>query len=174
METRWTIKAHLDADIHRWSVETEPADWDALQQSIRKAFGPSLDDTVLSIRYKDEDGDMITMACPDDLTEAVAHLRDNQPRLLRIEVSQPKRKPPPPTYRPPPPPDPPAAAAEVTVPQARFVSHVTIEDGSQLALEQQFTKTWRLRNTGPCVWPAHSRLIHVGGSLFSGPTEVSE
>jgi hypothetical protein len=33
-----------------------------------------------------------------------------------------------------------------------FVSDVTIPDGTQMAVNQHFTKTWRVQNTGSCIW----------------------
>jgi next-to-BRCA1 protein 1 len=50
---------------------------------------------------------------------------------------------------------------------ARFVKDVTIFDGTELPPNTPFTKIWRLRNTGNLPWPAHTRLVHVGGDHFS-------
>ena len=33
-----------------------------------------------------------------------------------------------------------------------FVEDVTIPDGTQMAVNQHFTKTWRVQNTGSCIW----------------------
>jgi len=59
------------------------------------------------------------------------------------------------------------AAAEIppveTRPMARFVTDVTIPDGTHLKPEESFVKTWTLRNDGKGSWPVGSRLISVGG-----------
>jgi len=43
----------------------------------------------------------------------------------------------------------------------RFVSHVTIDDGSKIRPNENFVKTWRLRNTGMLKWPKGTRLLRV-------------
>ncbi len=46
---------------------------------------------------------------------------------------------------------------------ARFVQDVTMFDGTELAPGTQFTKIWRLRNSGSSAWPPQTQLVHVGG-----------
>ena len=50
---------------------------------------------------------------------------------------------------------------------AKFVSDVTIPDGTALNSYTYFTKTWRLRNMGSCVWDASYRLVFVDGTAMS-------
>jgi len=45
---------------------------------------------------------------------------------------------------------------------ARFVKHVTVEDGSELSPGTSFIKTWRFRNEGTIAWPMNSVLLCVG------------
>jgi hypothetical protein len=45
---------------------------------------------------------------------------------------------------------------------ARFVKHVTAEDGYEFAPSTPFTKTWRFRNEGTVAWPEQSVLLCVG------------
>jgi len=45
---------------------------------------------------------------------------------------------------------------------ARFVKHVTVEDGSEFCPSASFVKTWRFRNEGTTPWPEKSALICVG------------
>ncbi len=45
-----------------------------------------------------------------------------------------------------------------------FVSDVTVPDGSQFAPGQQFTKTWRIRNSGTCAWTDSYQLVFVRGT----------
>lgn len=60
---------------------------------------------------------------------------------------------------------------------ARFVQDVTIFDGTELAPGTNFTKIWRLRNSGTLPWPVDTMLVHVGGDelgcVFIVPLEVS-
>jgi len=44
---------------------------------------------------------------------------------------------------------------------ARFAKDVTVEDGTQIAANAPFVKTWRIRNEGP-AWPAGCVLRFVG------------
>lgn len=50
---------------------------------------------------------------------------------------------------------------------ARFVSDVTIEDGSIIPALTKFEKTWRIRNTGSVAWPEQTVLTYVGGDSLS-------
>jgi hypothetical protein len=54
--------------------------------------------------------------------------------------------------------------------QARFVSDVTIPDGTVVASHTYFTKTWRLKNTGSCVWDSSYRLVFMEGTSMSQMT----
>ncbi|KAL6055605.1 ZZ-type domain-containing protein [Balamuthia mandrillaris] len=59
--------------------------------------------------------------------------------------------------------------------RARFVKHVTIPDGSELAPNTRFRKTWRFRNEGNCPWPQHSLLVFISrrnGDLMGAPETV--
>ncbi|KAG6542949.1 hypothetical protein Mapa_015641 [Marchantia paleacea] len=61
---------------------------------------------------------------------------------------------------------------------ARFVQDVTIFDGTELAPGTNFTKIWRLRNSGTLPWPVDTKLVHVGGDelgcVFIVPLELPE
>jgi len=45
---------------------------------------------------------------------------------------------------------------------ARFVKHVTVDDGSEFCPSTPFVKTWRFRNEGTLPWPENSVLLCVG------------
>jgi len=45
---------------------------------------------------------------------------------------------------------------------ARFVKHVTVDDGSEFCASTPFVKTWRFRNEGTVPWPEKSVLLCVG------------
>jgi hypothetical protein len=49
-----------------------------------------------------------------------------------------------------------------------FVSDVTIPDNTTMTPGQQFTKTWRVRNTGSCAWQAGFSLRFIGGEAMGG------
>lgn len=53
---------------------------------------------------------------------------------------------------------------------AAFVSDVNVPDGSHFKPGAAFTKTWRLRNSGQCVWTTAYTLRNVGGELMGGAT----
>lgn len=50
---------------------------------------------------------------------------------------------------------------------AEYVADVTIPDGSILAADSPFAKTWRVKNTGTCSWDSRYALAFVDGTLFS-------
>ena len=49
------------------------------------------------------------------------------------------------------------------IPNAAFVRDVTIPDNTVLLPNQEFTKTWQVKNNGNCVWEAGFVLAFVGG-----------
>lgn len=52
---------------------------------------------------------------------------------------------------------------------AGFVSDVTIPDGTAMAPNQTFTKTWRLRNIGACTWNSAYQVVFDHDKAMSGP-----
>jgi next-to-BRCA1 protein 1 len=55
---------------------------------------------------------------------------------------------------------------------ARFVQDVTIFDGTEFGPGTEFTKIWRLRNSGSCAWPKLTQLVHVGGDSLGTTAAV--
>jgi hypothetical protein len=53
-----------------------------------------------------------------------------------------------------------------------FVEDVTIPDGTQMAVNQHFTKTWRVQNSGSCTWITTFYLGFAYGELMGGQTKV--
>jgi hypothetical protein len=47
---------------------------------------------------------------------------------------------------------------------------VTYEDGSELEQEEEFEKTWRLRNSGTCPWNTTYSLVFDHGDQMDGPS----
>ena len=63
---------------------------------------------------------------------------------------------------------PPENAADCTN-AARFISDVTIPDNSDLNIGEAFTKTWRVKNTGSCIWWSGYTLTHYSELSMSAP-----
>lgn len=57
-----------------------------------------------------------------------------------------------------------------TCDQAEFIADVTIPDGTQLSPNQAFTKTWRLKNIGTCLWTSNYAMVFSGGETMNSPT----
>ena len=56
--------------------------------------------------------------------------------------------------------------------RAQFVSE-TIPDGTVLLVEQDFVKTWRLKNTGTCTWNTNYQVFFAEGDKMGGPSSKS-
>ncbi|MGI6250788.1 MAG: NBR1-Ig-like domain-containing protein [Anaerolineaceae bacterium] len=55
---------------------------------------------------------------------------------------------------------------------AGFVSDVTIPDGTTIAAGTTFTKTWRLKNIGSCIWDTRYDMAFVKGDQMGAPSYV--
>jgi hypothetical protein len=53
---------------------------------------------------------------------------------------------------------------------AAFVADVTIPAGTSFKAGDDFTKTWRLINTGTCDWTGDFKITYAGGNLFGSDT----
>ena len=56
---------------------------------------------------------------------------------------------------------------------ASFVADVTIPDNSDVGAGTPFTKTWRVRNTGTCIWGPDYTLTHYSDEAMAAPASVS-
>jgi uncharacterized protein YkwD len=56
---------------------------------------------------------------------------------------------------------------------ASFVADVTIPDNSNVGAGTPFTKTWRVRNTGTCIWGPDYSLSHYSDEAMAAPASVS-
>jgi uncharacterized protein YkwD len=56
--------------------------------------------------------------------------------------------------------------------KAVFVSDVTVPDNSVIAYGVAFTKTWRIKNAGTCVWGPDYTLTHYSGERMLAPPSV--
>lgn len=57
--------------------------------------------------------------------------------------------------------------------QAEFWADVTVPDGTDYEPGTEFTKTWRLRNSGTNTWTPGYGLAFFGGAQMAGTAEVS-
>ena len=55
---------------------------------------------------------------------------------------------------------------------ASFVTDVTIPDNSDVTGGTVFAKTWRIRNTGTCIWGSGYTLTYYSGEDMGAPTSV--
>ena len=69
-------------------------------------------------------------------------------------------------------PDPVYTPTSTSVPcnRASFVQDMTIPDGTQIIINESFTKTWKLKNTGSCTWTSTYALVFDSGSQMGGPS----
>ncbi|XP_065874826.1 protein NBR1 homolog isoform X2 [Euphorbia lathyris] len=49
---------------------------------------------------------------------------------------------------------------------SRFIMDVNVLDGTMMAPSTDFTKIWRMRNSGSVAWPQGARLVWIGGDKF--------
>ncbi len=49
---------------------------------------------------------------------------------------------------------------------------VTIEDGSQIVINEPFQKTWKLVNTGTCFWTPDFQLVFISEEIMGGQSPV--
>lgn len=66
----------------------------------------------------------------------------------------------------------PSLTSQVPCNVAAFISDVTIPDGTAVAPEQSFIKTWRIKNVGSCAWSTSYNLVFASGDQLGGPASV--
>jgi hypothetical protein len=57
--------------------------------------------------------------------------------------------------------------------EAQFISDVTIPDNTVMTPGQNFTKTWRLRNSGTCSWSTAYDAVFVDGNAMGGQATIA-
>ena len=55
---------------------------------------------------------------------------------------------------------------------ASYVADVSIPDNTQLDNDEEFEKTWRVRNTGTCAWPEDTVIAFAGEAQMGAPDSV--
>lgn len=53
--------------------------------------------------------------------------------------------------------------------RATFIEDVTVVDGDRFSRGEEFSKVWRLKNVGTCVWNREYSLVFANGDQMSGP-----
>ena len=56
---------------------------------------------------------------------------------------------------------------------AAVIADVTVPDGTGVAPGADFTKTWRIKNTGTCSWEQGTLMVYVSGDALGAPPSVS-
>jgi hypothetical protein len=74
-----------------------------------------------------------------------------------------------PTTAIPPTPAPTSTPTPIPCNAAGFAGDVTIPDGTAIAPNQSFTKTWRLKNIGTCTWTSGYQLVFDHSDAMGGP-----
>ena len=54
-----------------------------------------------------------------------------------------------------------------------FISDVSVPAGTIFEPEEQFTKSWKVQNTGTCDWVYRYHLVHISGNDVGGRDPVS-
>jgi hypothetical protein len=54
----------------------------------------------------------------------------------------------------------------------KFITDITIPDGTIFEPGEVFTKTWRLKNVGSCAWTAGYDIVFSGGDAMNAPSSV--
>lgn len=57
---------------------------------------------------------------------------------------------------------------EDTCDKAKFITDVTVEDGTDFSPNEKFTKTWRVENIGTCTWTSDYALVFDKGEQMGG------
>ena len=67
-----------------------------------------------------------------------------------------------------------AASTQGLCDNSIWVSDASVPDGSQMTAGQAFVKTWKVKNTGTCVWQTGYQIIYAYGEKMGGlPTALS-
>ena len=66
-----------------------------------------------------------------------------------------------------------ASPTPTCITSAAFIANVTVPDGSVLAPNTPFVKTWQIRNAGTCDWGSGLTLAFVGGAQLGSPAVVA-
>lgn len=57
--------------------------------------------------------------------------------------------------------------------QATFVADITVKDGTQMAKGEDFTKTWRIKNSGTCTWDDDYTVVYSSGTNLASKSSYA-
>lgn len=63
--------------------------------------------------------------------------------------------------------------SETPCDRAEFVEDVTIPDGTDMEPGEDFTKIWRLENTGTCTWDSDYAIVFERGDAMGAPASLT-
>eukprot|EP00321_Phaeocystis_globosa_P004751 CAMPEP_0118810170 /NCGR_PEP_ID=MMETSP1162-20130426/792_1 /TAXON_ID=33656 /ORGANISM="Phaeocystis Sp, Strain CCMP2710" /LENGTH=95 /DNA_ID=CAMNT_0006739661 /DNA_START=70 /DNA_END=353 /DNA_ORIENTATION=+ len=78
------IKITDGADIRRFTASTESLTFSTIYKNASEAFG--LGAKAFKLKYKDDEGDQITMSTDRELADAVAYTKTLEPPVLRLTL----------------------------------------------------------------------------------------
>jgi len=78
------IKISDGKDIRRFTASTESLSYSTIYKNASEAFG--LGAKAFKLKYKDDEGDQITMSTDRELAEAVAYTKTLEPPVLRLTL----------------------------------------------------------------------------------------
>ena len=64
-------------------------------------------------------------------------------------------------------------AQAATCDSARFITDVTVPDGTTYTPGATFRKTWQLKNIGTCTWSTSYALVFDHGEMMGAPSAVN-
>jgi hypothetical protein len=67
----------------------------------------------------------------------------------------------------------PAGATASACYNATYLADVTVPDGTRFDNNKEFTKTWKVRNSGTCEWTADTEIAFISGSQLGAPGTVT-
>ena len=122
---------------------------------------------------------ILVMACSLSFGEDLSEMEKLQTAAVetisaipQVQQTSPTGQPPLPTITSPPSgtqPEEPTQTPSTCNNQANFISE-TVADGTEFNVNENFTKTWRLKNVGTCTWNTNYRLVFSEGEIMGGPS----
>jgi hypothetical protein len=80
------FKIKLEDDLRRWTCDETSLSYDTVLDRVTSLFSIAHDTAM--IKYLDDEGDWVTMACDDDLSEAISIAAQSSNRILiRLDVT---------------------------------------------------------------------------------------
>jgi hypothetical protein len=169
--------------VRQFAAQSQPTASDALEVvwTVRAASGKELvrEDRPLN------GSDSFAWTAPQEAGEYVigvsvasrSGVQSAKQGTVSIKVATPTPTgPPTPTPTPTPDPNQPtptAIAVSADCLNATYVADVTVPDHTRYEKNENFVKTWRVRNNGSCAWPDDAKIVFVSGSALSAPQSVN-